>query len=197
MAKTLIFDLGGVLVDLNWERVCAPLTELSKKRAADVRREVSEGSLARLLMLGQLSSTEFHRRLCQTLGIEIEYEAFLGIWVRLLSANEEIVPLVERLKENHPLVLASNTDEIHFTYSKQQFGVLNHFDQHFLSYQMGILKPDPQFFHRMLRDLGLPPTECVFIDDVNENVESARSLGITAIQFQGNQSLQTILAALL
>ena len=122
---------------------------------------------------------------------------FLSIWVRLLSANEEIIPLVERLKDNHPLVLASNTDQIHFTYAVQHFGVLSQFDQHFLSFEMGLLKPDPEFFLRMLRDLGLPPTECIFIDDVIENVESARSLGITSVQFQSNEGLQTVLAALL
>ena len=197
MAKTLIFDLGGVLVDLNWDRVCAPLVELSNKKAGDVLREVSEGPQVRLLMLGQLSSTEFHKTLCERLGIVLAYEDFISVWVRLLTANEEIVPLVERLKDNHRLVLASNTDEIHFTYSVQHFGVLSNFDQHFLSYEMGLLKPDPEFFLRMLRDLGLPPTECIFIDDVIENVESARSLGITALHFQSNEGLQTVLAALL
>ena len=59
------------------------------------------------------------------------------------------------------------------------------------------MKPDPQFFLRMLNDLGLPPTECVFIDDVMGNVEAARSLGMTALQFKGNENLQTLLAALL
>jgi putative hydrolase of the HAD superfamily len=104
---------------------------------------------------------------------------------------------VERLKDNHRLVLASNTDQIHFAYSVQHFGVLSHFDQHFLSYEMGLLKPDPEFFLRMLRDLGVSPTDCVFIDDVIENVESARGRGISAVQFQSNEGLQTVLAALL
>ena len=197
MAQTVIFDLGGVLLDLNWDRVCTPLAELSNKRAADVRREVSEGPLVRLLMLGRLTAAEFHGKLCEELGIVLPYEDFLSIWVQLLTPNQEIVPLVERLKNNHRLVLASNTDQIHFTYSVQHFEVLSHFDQHFLSYEMGVLKPDPEFFLSMLRDLGVPPTDCVFIDDVTENVESARGLGITAVQFQSNEGLQTILAALL
>ena len=100
MAQTVIFDLGGVLLDLNWDRVCTPLAELSNKRAADVRREVSEGPLVRLLMLGRLTAAEFHGKLCEELGIVLPYEDFLSIWVQLLTPNQEIVPLVERLKDN-------------------------------------------------------------------------------------------------
>ena len=133
----------------------------------------------------------------ERLRIDISYEDFLKVWSGLLSANKEIVPLVSRLKEDHRLVLASNTDQIHFTYSKQHFDVLQYIDPNFLSYEMGLLKPDPAFFRHVLQSLEATPGECVFIDDVAENVESARSLGITAVQFQSNESLQTTLTAIL
>ena len=171
MATTIIFDLGGVLVHLDWEKVCAPLAKLSDRSSGYVRREVINGPLVQSAMRGELDPSQFHQSLSERLGIEISYEAFLGIWTGLLSANEEIVPLVERLKDNYHLVLASNTDQIHFTYSKQHFDVLGYLEQHFLSYDIGLLKPDPAFFHHVLKSLEAAPGDCVFIDDMADNVE--------------------------
>jgi len=60
--------------------------------------------------------------------------------------------------------------------------VLRYLDRCFLSYEMGLLKPDSAFFHYILRSLQIGPTDCVFIDDRPENVDSARALGITALR---------------
>lgn len=197
MAKIIIFDLGGVLVHLNWEAVLTPMTKLSSKGASVVRRELVNGPTVKQSMLGQIGSRELHTTLCASLGVELEYEEFLRIWVRILRANEEILPLLERLKSSHKLVLGSNTDEIHHTYCQQHVEALAQFDESFLSYQMGLLKPDPQFFLHILNKLGNVPTDCVFIDDTPENVESARSIGITSLLFTGNDDLQRGLTAIL
>ena len=118
------------------------------------------------------------------LGEMIDY-----IWVRLIRPNPDIVPLVEGLKSDHRLVLASNTDRIHFPYAVQHFGGLQHFNRYFLSYEMGLLKPEPEFFHRVLRDLHVSPVDCVFIDDTVENVAAAASIGIQTLKFDGVQQL--------
>ena len=197
MAKTIIFDMGGVLVHLDWEQVCAPLAGLSAKNAASVRREVVNGPIVKTAMTGQVGPEGFHAALCERLEIELPYQDFLRIWVRLLRANGEIVPLVERLKPVHSLVLASNTDPIHYTYSNQHFEVLGHFEQRFLSYELGLLKPEPAFFRHVLGSLGVEADDCVFIDDSLENVESARGVGMTALHFTGYQNLQSSLTAIL
>ncbi len=89
------------------------------------------------------------------------------------------MPLVERLKSDHHLVLGSNTDPIHFSYAVEKFHVVQNFEQYFLSYEMGLLKPDPAFFHHILQTLGTPAAECIFIDDRAENVDAALSVGIS------------------
>ena len=142
-------------------------------------------------------SRDLYTTLCGNLGIDLEYPEFLGIWVRLLRANEDILPLIERLKGNHKLVLGSNTEEIHHTYCKQNVDALAHFEESFLSFQIGLLKPDPQFFLHILNKLSAAPSECVFIDDTPENVESARSIGITSLHFTNNDNLQNSLTAIL
>lgn len=197
MAKNIIFDLGGVLAYLDWDAVLTPMIKLSSKGAEAVRREVVNGPTVKECMLGRIGSREFHTTLCRNLGADLEYQEFLGIWVRLLRANEEILPLVERLKSGHRLALGSNTDEMHHTYCRQHVQALNQLDESFLSFQMGLLKPDPQFFLHILDHLGAAPADCVFIDDTMENVESARSVGMTALQFTSNENLQTSLTAIL
>ena len=194
---TIIFDMGGVLVHMDWDKVCGPLAERSSRKADYVRRQVVNGPIVQSSMKGLIGPRQFYEALCGDLGIDISYADFIYIWTRLTSANEGIVPLVERLKEEHQLILASNTDEIHFAYAVKHFPVLGNFGVHFLSYEMGLVKPDPAFFHQMLEKLDTTPYECVFIDDLPENVESARSIGITALRFENNENLQSHLSAVL
>ena len=190
VAKIIIFDLGGVLVHLDWDRVCWALEALSTRNTDVVRAEVVNGPVVSESMRGDIGAQEFQKRMCDRLDIGISYEAFVEIWNRLLRPNQEIVPLVEGLKLGHKLVLASNTDAIHYSYSIKNIPVLRQFDRHFLSYEMGLLKPETAFFHHVLAALDAPPGDCVFIDDRSDNVDAARKVGITSFRFDGVEQLQ-------
>ena len=99
------------------------------------------------------------------------------------SVCKAIVPLVERLKVDHRLILASNTDPIHFAHSVEHYPVLKNFERYFLSYEMRLTKPDPAYYRDVLDRLDVPAGDCVFIDDRTENVEAARGVGIASIRF--------------
>ncbi len=195
MAKTIIFDMGGVLVNLDWDSVCTRLQEHSG--LADVRPDVVNGPIVQSAMLGHLTSHPYHEALCEKLAASISYEEFIEIWNGLLSANESIVPVVERLKRDNHLVLASNTDPIHFQSAVERFPVLKNFGQRFLSYEMGLLKPDPDFYRHVLRMIGSPATDCIFIDDRPENVKSALSVGMSSFNFVGVSQLESDLSNVL
>ena len=181
MGMTVIFDLGGVLVNLDWDKVCADLRHHSN--SGDVRSEVVNGPIVRSAMGGYLNPRAYHEALCQKLKANLTYDEFVEIWNGLLSANETIVPLVLRLKMDHRLVLASNTDPIHFAHSVEHYSVLKNFERYFLSYEMRLLKPDPAYYQNVLDTLDVPASDCVFIDDRVENVEAARGVGIASIRF--------------
>ena len=80
VAETIIFDLGGVLVHLDWDRVCGALETLSTQGTGAVRAEVVNGSIVSDSMRGNIGPQEFQQRLCDRLEIEISYEAFVEIW---------------------------------------------------------------------------------------------------------------------
>ena len=194
---TIIFDLGGVLVHLDWDKVCAPLARLSDLSYGAVRKEVLNGPIVESSMLGDLTPQEFHKALCANIHVDIPFDRFIDLWNGLLSANEAMTPLVEELASGHHLALASNTDAIHFSYAQQHFDVLRAFNRCFLSYEMGLIKPDPAFFHHLLDGLQTEPGDCLFIDDKPENVHSAEKIGIRAFVFESVDRLKADLDAFL
>ena len=194
MAATIIFDLGGVLVHLDWDKVCAPLARLSDQSYSAVLKEVRNGPVVEASMLGDLTPQEFHRSLCAKIHVDIPYESFVDIWNGLLKADEEMESLVTELGSAHRLILASNTDAIHFAFAQEHFSVMRAFDRCFLSYEIGLLKPDPAYFQHLLRGLQTDPGDCTFIDDRPENVRSARNSGINAFVFESIDKLRSDLA---
>ena len=197
MAKTIIFDLGGVLVHLDWAKVCASLTRLSDQSYDAVMKEVQNGPIVEASMLGRLTPQEFHRSLCAKISIDLPFDGFIDIWNGLLSADEDMASFVEGLGADHHLVLASNTDATHFAYSREHFSVMQAFNQFFLSYEMGLLKPDPAYFHHVLYGLWASPANCIFIDDRPDNVRAARNVGINGLVFESIDKLKLDLAAIL
>ena len=148
-------------------------------------------------MLGRLSPQEFHRSLCAKIKVELQFDQFIDIWNGLLSADEDMAAFVAELGAHHSLALASNTDATHFAFSSENFGVIQAFQQNFLSYEMGLLKPDPAYFHHVLYGLWASPSHCIFIDDRPDNVRSARNLGINGLVFESIDKLKSDLAAIL
>ena len=194
---TIIFDLGGVLVHLDWDKVCAPLARISDLSYDAVRKEVLNGPIVESSMLGDLTPQEFHKALCANIHVDIPFDRFIDLWNGLLGADDEMASLVTELGSAHPLVIASNTDAIHFAFAQKHFSVLRAFDRYYLSYEMGLLKPDLAYFQHLLRGLQTDPGDCIFIDDRPENVRSARDAGINALVFESIGKLKSDLESVL
>ena len=195
MIKTAIIDMGGVLVNLEWDLMFARMQEHSG--VSDVRSVIANGPIVVSAMLGHLNPHAYHETLCEKLDASLTYEEFVDIWNSLLSANETIAPPISRLKLSYRLVLGSNPDAIPFAHALERFPVLQDFEQYFLSYEMGLMKPDPAFFHHILEALEAQADECIFIDDRAENVDAALSVGITAFRFVGVSQLEMDLGQVL
>lgn len=194
MPEIIIFDLGGVLANLDWDKVCAPLAQLSDQPYDAVLKEVRNGPIVESSMLGHLTPQEFHQALCAKINVDIPFDSFIDIWNGLLSADNDMASLVSELGSDHCLALASNTDATHIAFAREHFSVMGLFDHFFLSHEMGLLKPDPAYFHHVLYRLWASPANCIFIDDRPENVRAARNVGINALVFESIGKLKSDLA---
>ena len=104
-------------------------------------------------------------------------------WMNIFSPVRGIREAIEKLKNFYSIWIVSDTDPIHFNFLLNEFPIIRESDRFYLSYSMGALKNDPQFFYRLLENSGLSSAEFTLIDDKEENCRSATQNGIASILF--------------
>ncbi|MFT4554626.1 MAG: FMN phosphatase YigB (HAD superfamily) [Chlamydiales bacterium] len=190
MINTIFFDLGNVLVKLSFEKLRSQLAEVFEIQPEDIDSPLFHNGLHDLYETGQINTEEFCQYLSLRCGKSIPHEAILKAFNEIFWPNTSIFPLVRSLNEqNKRLVLLSNVSEAHFFFIKEQYPVLEWFDDFVLSYKVGAKKPDPKIYEAALSVAQCPPEECFFIDDMAENVSSARKHNIDAEQYTDTPTL--------
>ncbi|MCA1686035.1 MAG: HAD family phosphatase [Planctomycetia bacterium] len=126
------------------------------------------------------------------------HEEFARAWSDIFCLNEPVAALVRNLKASgYPLILGSNTNELHASQFRRQFReTLTHFDRLVLSYEIGHIKPSAEFYLTCARAADAAPGDCLFIDDLPENVEGARSAGLSGLLYQDVTTLLNDLRSL-
>ncbi|ROO28746.1 hypothetical protein SAOR_05390 [Salinisphaera orenii MK-B5] len=200
----LVFDLGGVLVD-----VAPPadtLTDLAARsdtaveRLAPLLRErftARPFSLAERFQVGELDARAFHAALNRKLTTPLDFDTLTAALERMLRGEKtETAALVARLGRCHRLACYSNTNAVHWRYIAREFGFFAHLDRAFASQEVGYAKPDSRGFAAVAAALGAAPGACLLIDDRRINVEGARAAGWQALVFHDATALEADLAAL-
>mgnify|MGYP001250038545 CR=1 FL=1 len=183
MIKNVIFDLGNVLVNVEYERF------INKLKSSGVSDETYmnffKGGNYRLLGYesGDINTDEFITKCLTGLSLKMQRNVYADAFNDMFS---EIVPmssLVRKLKEEgrFRLYLLSNTSPLHFEYIKQNYDYVNLLEKFALSYELNCLKPDDIIYSRAVEHLGVNPGESIFIDDLPENCAAAEKAGIRTI----------------
>ena len=195
--KTIIFDLGNVIAFFDHRRALEKLRPFSPLSVEEMYASVYAGDLEDRIERGLLTPPTFLRDVHKLWKLRCDVE-FLGhVLGNIFWANPETCDLVPRLSERYRILLGSNTIELHARRFLKQFaGVFKHFHHLVLSYEIGLRKPDADFYHTCLRYANAKTGDCVFIDDLAANVEGARNFGFHAIHYQPNAGLAGQLAAL-
>jgi FMN phosphatase YigB (HAD superfamily) len=189
-------DFGGVICRFDYRIFCERLAPRVGRTAEEIYAQVFGDSLQQQFERGRLSALRYHRRVMDRLGGSVPYDEFFRLYGDIFSEIPATCALLERLHPRYPLYLLSDTNEIHFGYVLQTVGVLRHFREFVVSYQLGLLKPDPGMYREVLRRSGLPAAACVFIDDRAGNVEGAVQAGMQGIRFESAAQCTAALAAL-
>ncbi|GAC1473202.1 MAG: HAD family phosphatase [Isosphaeraceae bacterium] len=185
----LVFDFGNVVAFFDYTRATARLGESVGLSGEALLSQLREGGLNRLLAeyeRGDLSSREFSSQFRVMCGLPISHEEFVDAWSDIFSLNTAVAEIVVSLrKQGYTLVLGSNTNELHAARFRIQFSeILACFDGLILSFEVGHLKPTPPFYLACAKAVGASPGDCLFIDDLSENVEGARAAGFQGLVFQ-------------
>ncbi len=134
-----------------------------------------------------MSGEDFGREVCALADLaRCSHEQFAAAWRDIFWLNEPVVRLVADLKDRgYTLVLGSNTNALHAEDFRPRFAeALRPFDAVVLSYEVGHMKPDREFFDACANAAGVPAGDCVFIDDLPENIDGARAAGMTGLVYR-------------
>ena len=182
--EALLFDLGKVLIDFNFETGVQSLhasCSISRVRLEEV---LGDENWIQRYERGEISTSEFHGYLCKTANLKMALPDFCRIWSSVflpgLLVSED---LLAALKRKYPLILISNTNEAHIEFIRSNYRVLDYFDRHIFSYEVGSLKPDRKIFEHAIEASECSPEAIFFTDDREENVWAATQLGIRGHQF--------------
>lgn len=196
MIRTLIFDLGRVIVPFDFRRGYEAMSRRCGLAPEEVRARLASDGLVRAFESGRMGAAEFHARVQKLLETEVEFGEFREIWFSIFLPETLISDeFLGKLHDNYRLVLLSNTNPLHFEMIRERYAALRHFDAFVLSYEAGAMKPEERIYAAAVEAAGCPPGECFFTDDVPEFVEAARRFGIDAVVFEGQAALERELAA--
>ncbi|MFZ5980206.1 MAG: HAD family hydrolase [Candidatus Zixiibacteriota bacterium] len=192
---TVIFDMGNVILPFDPVKPCVILGRMAKKLPEVVLDAVYENKLEYDFEKGLLTGAQFAEGCRKALGIDLPDNRLQTIWADMFEENFDVSDIVRRLREQVQLLLLSNTNEWHFEYAQLHFPIINAFEDHILSYQVGALKPEPKIYEIALAKSRYPDN-VIFIDDHRANVTAAEKLGIKGIVFKNYLQLEEALIEL-
>jgi len=187
---TIIFDLGGVILDIDPERTRKAFLKLVSKEELD---EVFANKILVDFEKGLITQTEFRRGIEKIISVNIDGAIFNRAFnAMLIDYVPKRIERIQLLRKSHQLFMLSNTNEIHHSFFsnklKKEYGVsFSDLFQHvYLSHKMGLIKPDLEIYKRVLIEQKLNPEKTLFIEDTKENADAAKKVGIETLVIPRN-----------
>ena len=210
----IIFDLGGVLLDLNMEGIgqaCQRLginpelffVKTDEKNTSTVCQGISASKAITAYQVGEITSEEFLALVLSHCAEYITKEDVMEAWDACIGAmpKERLDMIKELRRKGYHTHLLSNTNDLHWEeikrryLSEEGYTCNDLFDNVFVSHEMHLAKPSPEIYHQAISQIGRPAAQCLFIDDTLLNVEAARREGLQGawLDIREKEALRTIL----
>ena len=193
--KAIIFDLGNVLLPIDLDKTYAAFSSYSSFSKEEIGSIIINNQLWVPYESGKQSDIEFREFLRSRLDLtisDVEFdEAFSAL---LLDFHAGVYEWIASLQSTYHLILLSNTSSIHAErFTKVSIGptgenLFSLFHHVYYSFEMGLVKPDPAIYHRVLTEQGFSPSQVLFFDDNLANINSAKSIGIDSYLIDPNRT---------
>lgn len=192
----VFFDLGGVVVHVDSDRLIHQVAQLVGRPFEEVQRAVYHEELLLPFELGRIKPQAYYEGLKARLALRWTYEQFLRAWNDIFSENQDVSWLLRRLRERHRLIALTNTNELHMSHIKAAIPAFSLFHDCIASCEVGLRKPDPEMYRLAIERAQVQPGTAVYIDDRPELVDAGRHAGLTAIRFEDSRQLEADLRQL-
>ena len=198
--KNLLIDLGDVLYAIDLQKSIDAWQALAPEGHQVNYAKNDQHALFSLLDKGQIEIEDFATRLQAAYGMGGSLSDVIQAWEALLIG---LIPgrleLIERLKnKGYQLALLSNTNEHHFhCYVDECRDLFDQLDYLFLSFEMGMRKPDAEIYETALKEAGWEAAETLFFDDSSKNIEGAKGIGLQTAHIQERDDFIRVAESLL
>ena len=193
--ELIIFDLGGVVVDVESDRLVHHVSQLVGRSFEEVQAEVYHEDLLGRFELGQITPQDYYEGLRRRISIPWTYEQFVRSWNGICTENRPVTDLLQRLHGRYKLTALSNTNALHLRHIQETIPTLSVIQDWVASCDVGCRKPNPMIYELALERVAVTPEAAVYVDDRPELVEAGRKVGLTAIRFEDGQQLERELRA--
>ena len=198
--ESVIFDLGGVLLDIDYNLTRSAFEKLGIVHFDDMYSQADADLLFRKLETGHISENDFYKELNRCTGLHLSDEEIRTAWnTMLLSYREESLAFLESLRQHYKIFLLSNTNFIHlnelnkiFNRKKRNHSFEEYFDKAFYSCEIGLRKPDRECFEWVIRNRNLNAGATLFIDDSDQNIKMAKETGLQTIHLTPSMRIEDL-----
>ena len=196
--QILLFDVGNVLIEVDFARVTAAWAAAAGVPAERIAPRFTVDAAYCAHETGALDEAGYFAHLRERLGLALPDEVLRAGWNEVFVAPVRGMERVLRsLSARFPLYGFSNTNRCHAAHFVPRYsGVIGHLRELFCSCELGWRKPDPRAYAEVVRRIGAPPGRIVFFDDLQENVEAARRAGMVAFPVRGAAGVRDALHAI-
>lgn len=197
--KALLFDLGGVIVDLDYKKTANAFENIGLQNAEKAYSQFNQTDLFNLFETGHISSEEFLAEIQNEITNQVSLSEITKAWnSMIIGFQHSKLEKIKKLSEQVPCYLLSNTNEIHLSYIEQllqEMGFkhfLNIFESCYFSHQIGKRKPHKETFEWVLNQMNYDAQDVLFIEDSPQHIEGAKSAKLNTFYFKKDSSLSDI-----
>ncbi|MFX1502344.1 MAG: HAD family hydrolase [Promethearchaeota archaeon] len=192
--KAIVFDLGGVVVDLDFSNFYNKIITQSPLNKPQTPIMLEFFRQSDIYHQGNMSNDEFYQLACDLLQVcMLSQSEFFSAFNSIISGfNPEVVEIIKKIREKnrYKLLALSNVNASHWEYVlNKKWEFIFYFDEVILSHEIHLIKPDPKIFTYTIKKAGCKPNQMVFIDDGINNIRSATDLGIIGIKYTNENDL--------
>ncbi len=198
--ENIIFDLGGVLLDIDYNLTRKAFEKLGVDNFDEMYSQANADKLFQKLETGKVSEEEFYKELNKATGLQLSEQEIRNAWnAMLLSFREKSLEYFRKFKRHYKIYLLSNTNNIHlnsfyeiYHQKERKNSFEQFFDKAFYSFEIGLRKPDVDCYEWVINNLKIDPEKTLFIDDSIKNIHGAEEAGLQTLLLTPEKKIENL-----